>query len=252
MNEKPLRAYAVWDRPTRWFHWINVLAIVGLMGIGIVLLNAKILGVSTPGKILLKETHVWVGYVFAINLAIRIIWGFMGNRYARWRSILPGGAGYVRSVRDYAADFSNKRPNRYLGHNPLGRLSVAVLFLLLVTQASAGLILAGTDIFYPPFGHWIAEWIAADGVDPASLMPYAKDTYNMQAYQEMRAFRDPVITTHVYVFYGLLAVIVAHVAAVIVTEIREGGSLVSALFTGRKILSGTPVDYEESGDQKDG
>jgi cytochrome b len=36
--------------------------------------------------------------------------------------------------------------------------------------------------------------------------------------------------------------VVMHVAAVIVTEVREGGSIITAMFTGRKIISGRPVD----------
>jgi hypothetical protein len=33
--------------------------------------------------------------------------------------------------------------------------------------------------------------------------------------------------------------------AMVVTEIREGGSLVSAMFTGRKILAGRPADADD-------
>jgi len=36
-------------------------------------------------------------------------------------------------------------------------------------------LLAGTDLLYPPIGAWIAERIAAQGVDPAALVPYAKE-----------------------------------------------------------------------------
>ena len=28
------KEYAAWDAPTRWFHWINVLAVIGLVGTG--------------------------------------------------------------------------------------------------------------------------------------------------------------------------------------------------------------------------
>ena len=34
-----LHAYYVWDAPTRWFHWINALSVLGLIIIGIILLN---------------------------------------------------------------------------------------------------------------------------------------------------------------------------------------------------------------------
>ena len=53
-----LKEYPVWDRTTRWFHWINALTIIGLIGVGLMILYAKALGVSTDGKILLKTIHV--------------------------------------------------------------------------------------------------------------------------------------------------------------------------------------------------
>ena len=43
---------------------------------------------------------------------------------------------------------------------------MSLLFLLLLVQAATGLVLAGTDLFWPPFGRLFAEWIAAGGVDP--------------------------------------------------------------------------------------
>ena len=78
MSNEQLKVYDVWDKPTRWFHWINVLALLGLIGLGLVILNANALGIATQGKILLKESHVWVGYVFVCNLVFRLFWGFFG------------------------------------------------------------------------------------------------------------------------------------------------------------------------------
>lgn len=106
-------------------------------------------------------------------------------------------------------------------------------------------MLAGTDIFYPPIGSWIAAWIAAPGVDPATLMPYAKETYDAVAYEAMRDFRKPFITVHYYGFYVLLGLILIHILAVVITELREGGNLISAMFTGKKVLSQTPADQTE-------
>ena len=237
-----LKAYLVWDANIRWFHWINLLCILGLIAVGVAILNAKGLGVSTEGKILLKTVHVWIGYVFALNLLWRLIWAFIGGQHARWRAILPGGHGYMDELRAYLAALKTGRPRQYLGHNPLGRIAVTLLLFLLVTQAVTGLVLAGTDLFYPPIGSWIAAWIAGSGVDPATLMPYAKETYDMVAYEAMRAFRKPFITVHYYGFYVLLAVILIHVLAVVMTELREGGNLISAMFSGKKVLDQTPVD----------
>ncbi|TJY58843.1 cytochrome b/b6 domain-containing protein [Sinimarinibacterium sp. CAU 1509] len=237
-----IKSYRVWDGPTRWFHWINVVCVIGLMGVGLVILNGGALGVSTPGKVALKTLHVWLGYGFALNIVWRILWAFLGNPYARWRQMLPGGPGFLHSVRSYTAAFIAGHPDQYLGHNPLGRVGVSILFLLIMIQAVTGLVLAGTDIFYPPFGNWVAHSIAAPGVDPTTLQPYSPDMYNKAAYDSMRAVRKPFALTHLYAFYVLAVAAVLHIAAVVLTELREGGSIISAMFTGRKLLSKKPAD----------
>ncbi len=240
-----LKSYFVWDANTRWFHWINVVCVLSLIAVAVAILNAKALGVSTEGKILLKTVHVLIGYVFTVNLLWRLIWAFIGSPTARWGAILPIGSGYLKEVRAYIASFKAGQPRQYLGHNPLGRIAVTLLLFLLLAQAITGLVVAGTDIFYPPIGSWVAEWIAAPGVDPGTLMPYAKETYNMVAYDEMRAFRKPFITVHYYGFYVLLGVIAVHILAVVVAEIKEGNNLISAMFNGKKVLNETPVDLPE-------
>ena len=68
MTQMNLQSYAVWDRPTRWFHWINFACVVALAAIGTAILYDKELGVTDGGKILLKTTHVWFGYVFATRI----------------------------------------------------------------------------------------------------------------------------------------------------------------------------------------
>jgi cytochrome b len=242
-----LQAYGVWDAPTRWFHWINALCVIGLAVVGYLILHAKGLDIPNSGKVTLKTIHTWVGYVFVLNLLWRFVWAFLGNRYAQWHAMLPGGPGYLHAARSYASSFLAGHPQHYLGHNPLARLGVAVLFALMMIQGVTGLVLAGTDIFYPPFGHWIAQWIAAPGVDPATLVPYAPDMYDATAHESMRALRKPFAVVHLYSFYLLVAMVVVHVAAVVVTELREGGSIVSAMFTGRKILAGRPEDDDLGG-----
>ena len=234
--------YKIWDSGVRWFHWINVLCVIGLIAVGVVILNAKLLGVSTEGKILLKTIHVWIGYVFALNLSWRIIWAFIGERYSRWSAFLPFRRGYVKETGDYLTGFSRGLQKQYLGHNPLGRLAVTLLIFLLLVQAITGLVLAGTDIYYPPIGSWIANWIAAPGVDAATLIPYSKELYDPELYKAMRSFRKPFITIHYYGFYILLVFIVIHIFAVVVTELKEGVNLISAMFSGNKTLTKPPED----------
>ena len=239
---EPLVAYRVWDAPTRWFHWINALAVLGLIVVGTVILFDNSLGMSPAGKVTAKTIHVWIGYVMILNLLWRFVWAFFGNRYARWRAILPGGPGYVAAAQAYVSAFLAGEPKHYLGHNPIGRIAVLVILVLLVIQAVTGLVLAGTDIFYPPFGSWIAHWVAAPNIDPATLTPLTRDLMDKSAYGAMRAFRSPFAEIHELVFYLLLAMIALHIIAVVATELREGGALVSAMLTGRKIIRGRPED----------
>ena len=55
--------YLAWDAPTRWFHWINALAVLGLIATGLVILTGNQLGLSAEGKIALKRVHISFGYV---------------------------------------------------------------------------------------------------------------------------------------------------------------------------------------------
>lgn len=234
--------YLAWDAPTRWFHWINAIAVLGLMATGTAILSDDALGISATGKVFLKSIHVSFGYVMAVNLLWRFVWAFFGNRYARWRAILPAGPGFVPASRAYVASFLTGEPQQYVGHNPLARIGVSLLFLLLLVQVVTGLVLAGTDLFWPPFGHLFAGWIVAPGADPGAVQPGASDLIDKAAYQAMREFRGPFVEVHEIAFYALAVAVVVHLIAVVLTELHEGGSITSAMFTGRKILTRKPPD----------
>ena len=237
-----LKSYPVWDRPTRWFHWINFVCVVALAAIGTAILFDSELGVTDGGKILLKTTHVWFGYVFAVNLAWRFAWAFIGNRHASWSAILPFRTGYGAALKTYLSGLIGGDVRPYLGHNPVARAMVSIFFFLLMLQAMTGLVLAGTDIYYPPFGRWIASWIAAPGIDPSTIVPYDKTGIDPNSWEAMRSLRSAFLTVHYWNFYALLFAIVIHIAGVVGTELREGGGIVSAMLTGRKVFDGEPTD----------
>lgn len=237
-------AYPVWDRTVRIFHWVNVLCVLVLIAIGVAILNSKILGVSTDGKVLLKTIHVYVGYVFAINLAWRLIWGFFGNRYSRWRAILPFNAEHRAQLTAMRNGTKMGKPVGFLGHTPIARLMVGLLFVIMSAQAITGLVLAGTDVYMPPFGNMVKESIAIGATAVEFITPYSKDGIDEVAYKEMRDIRKPFITVHYYAFYTLLAAIFLHLLGVIVSEVREKNGLVSAMFTGKKVFTEKPFDAE--------
>ena len=123
-----MKKVRVWDLPVRLFHW--TLAILIVMAI----VTQQIGGNA-------MEWHFRIGYAVLTLVSFRIIWGLIGPRYARFSSFLHGPstiAGYIRGGK--AALKAN-----YLGHNPLGSLSVFALLGVVLAQAVSGLF-ANDDI----------------------------------------------------------------------------------------------------------
>jgi cytochrome b len=221
---------------------------MGLIFVGLAIFYNKDLGVSAEGKILLKTIHVYIGYVFSVNLLLRISgFFFSSNKFSHWKAIIPFGKAHRLSLKSFVKGSKAGNPANYLGHNPIARIMVAFLFVLLAAQATTGLMLAGTDLYYPPFGNTIAGWVAEkdDNNQIKKVSLGSKDNVDPEAYKEMRVFRKPFITVHVYVFYLLLIAIFLHIAAVAIAEVRECSGLVSAMFTGKKVFSKKPVDLDD-------
>lgn len=233
----PLIKTFVWSKNIRLFHWLNVLSVLLLIIVGSIIYFAKDIGVSTDGKILLKTIHVFIGYVFAVNLIFRIILGFIGKSFERWGNTLP----FNKTFRQELTAFKQDKNKAFKGHNPLGKLMVAALMLSLTVQMVSGLVIAGTDIYYPPFGQHFAKSIAVDKNQIALIKPYSKENVDAVAYKEMRSFRKPFITAHVYSFYFLLLLIPLHILGVFIAERRDKHSIVSSMIHGYKYL---PEDKE--------
>ena len=241
-----LQYHNVWPLSTRLFHWINVITILGLIAVGTAILNSKTLGITGDAKILLKTIHVYIGYVFASNLIWRLIGGFRSNKFSRWTAITPFHKGYWTSLTTYIAAARAGKPQTYLGHNPVAKLMVTALFIILTTQAVTGLVLAGTDVYMPPFGNNIKQWVAEKDASGNAVMIKAgsKKGVDKEAYADMRAFRKPFIGTHYTTFYILLAAVFLHILFVIIAEIKERNGLISAMFTGKKVISKEPEDID--------
>ncbi|MCG8380188.1 MAG: cytochrome b/b6 domain-containing protein [Proteobacteria bacterium] len=245
--EPKLQQFKVWDRTTRVFHWINVVSVFSLIILGTMILNAKTLGIEGESKLLLKTIHAYVGYVFAINLLWRFVWAFSGNYYAQWRQFLPVEKGYIKSLKDHISNYFSGEKQQYIGHNPPGKLIITLFFLVLTMQVLTGLTIAGTDLYKPPFGSYFAEWVTEGEPNRLNhLRPGDKTNVVEEAYLEMRNFRKPFITLHIYGFYILLILVPIHVVGVIAGELREQNGLISSMITGNKILSDEPKDKKST------
>ena len=95
------------------------------------------------------------------------------------------------------------------------------------------------------FGRYLSSTLNSfDPKDPAFrvIQPGASELIDKAAYQSMRNFRAPFVEIHEIAFYLIAIAVVLHLIAVVVTEIHEGGTITSAMFTGRKTLTRKPPD----------
>ncbi|MEL4237379.1 cytochrome b/b6 domain-containing protein [Shewanella xiamenensis] len=237
-----IQSYPVWDRPTRLFHWINVILVLALLIVGGMMMFRSDLGITElSGKIGLKTLHVIIGYGFAINLLIRLVWGFMGNKYARFSHMFPN-ANSKAELQSYKAELAAGKNPQYLGHNPKGKFAVLAIMLLLVTIMITGLIRAGTDIYYPPLGSAVQQYLAATNVDPSSLQPYDATGVDTDKANVIKPIKGLVGEVHVYAVYLLMLLIMLHVFAVVYTEVKRQPGIISAMFSGKKLIQGQPKD----------
>ena len=113
----------VWDAPTRWFHWINVVLVSVVAASGFFFMYRESFQVSGgEAKMALKAAHTWVGYAFVINLAARLVWAFRGNPNARWRAIVPDRAA-LRQIGAELRGLARRERVKHLVRSPVSRLS---------------------------------------------------------------------------------------------------------------------------------
>lgn len=87
--------------------------------------------------------HEVIGYASAAIVAARLLWGFAGNRYARFSHFVRGPGPTVQYLRAVAQG----RAVRHLGHNPLGAAMVLALLSCVGLLAVSGWAL-GTDLLW--------------------------------------------------------------------------------------------------------
>ncbi len=239
MADRALATHKVWDAPTRWFHWINVVCVFALLSQGFLYAYRELLSIQgNEPKFALMTLHVWVGYVFVTNLTIRIVWSFFGNRHARWRSVLPGRRTFAAAVPEFRALMA-RRPYIFVGRSPISRLTVTALFAALILQAGTGLTRAGIDLYYPPVGPIVAAFIAKPGVDPAEMTwRNAQDTIDGYRYGYVRPIKFLAGDIHRYNAYLLIVLIILHILTSVLTEVRQTSGVISAMFSGRVTAAG--------------
>lgn len=114
----PPRTVRVWDPVVRLIHWTVVVAVS---------LNLFIL---KPGRLY----HRYVGYVVIGAVSIRLVWGFVGTRHARFSDFFPTPGRLIPYVK---ALLRGEEP-RHIGHNPAAAVMMLALLVLLLATGITG------------------------------------------------------------------------------------------------------------------
>lgn len=121
----------VWDLPVRIFHWALAL---GFTAAAIISLG---LGEDSP----LFPYHSIIGLTLGVMVILRIIWGFVGTRHARFSAFAFGPGAVVRYLRGIATGSKH----RDVGHNPASAYAIFAMLALVLGMGITGYLMATGD-----------------------------------------------------------------------------------------------------------
>jgi cytochrome b len=179
----------VWDLPLRLFHWLLFSAVA----------TAAVSGFLLPLNWL--NLHLAAGTAVIALLLFRLVWGFTGSTFSRFRSFLFSPSQTLAYLKGILAGTAPHHD----GHNPVGAVMIFSLLGCLALIAATGLLALG----------------GAEKQGP--LRAFA-------SFAAGSAARE----IHALAAYALLVLVAGHIAGVIVESRRSGINLARAMVTGRK------------------
>lgn len=125
----------VWDPFVRLFHWSLVASFA-------------VAWLTHEGD--LGWLHQWAGYAAGALVLMRLLWGIVGTRYARFSHFIH----HPSTVLAYLGDIATGREARHVGHNPAGGAMVVALLCGMLATAVTGWMMT-TDTWYG------VDWVQA-------------------------------------------------------------------------------------------
>lgn len=183
MKENEVR---VWDIFVRFFHWALAAGFF----------------VAYLSEDELMGLHTFAGYSVLLLIGLRLIWGFIGTRHARFTDFVKRPS----EVGAYLKDVFSFRARRYLGHNPAGGAMIVLMLIALLVTGISGM----------------ATYAAEEGAGP--LAGLISQGTGGELFEEVH---------EVFANFTLLLVFV-HVGGVLVESLLHRENLVRAMLTGRK------------------
>ena len=205
----------VWDPIVRLIHWVLVAAFIVAYATGDDWL--------TP--------HVWSGYIAGGAVALRLVWGLIGTKHARFTDFVYG----PQAVKAYLVSLVTFSARRYVGHSPAGGVMIVLLLATMAVTAVTGLVLYGGAEQAGPLAP-----IVAPRLDPSQAPGRARTIVGDSDDEDhargvKRGEREHALEEAHEFFADLtLFLVLIHVAGVLVMSLAHRENLVRAMVTGRK------------------
>jgi cytochrome b len=116
----------IWDLPTRIFHWALTFSVLFAYALPMV---------ARRGSVLFG-IHIVCGVIAGLLLLWRLVWGCIGSKHARFRSLLFS----MTEVKGYVMSVVRGTRTHYAGHNPGSALVIWGMFAFLVVVLVSGLL----------------------------------------------------------------------------------------------------------------
>ena len=163
--------------------------------------------------------HAYAGYGVLGVVSLRLLWGFVGTRHARFASFLRGPGVTLA----YLSAFARGRPAHYLGHNPAGGWMILALLMMLALTSWTGLETYGAQGYGP-----LAQ------SSPAPVVAQASDAAPKRGKRRRGARERFWKDLHEGFANVTLLLVLLHVAGAVVSSIVHRENLVKAMWTGDK------------------
>lgn len=121
-NIPKTRQVRVWDILVRVTHWAVAAGI-----------TANLLFTEEG-----SELHQYVGYTVVGLVIVRLLWGLVGTRYARFSDFFPTSSRIKRHLSDLSA---RRMDEQHLGHNPLAAIMMLLLWAVIIGLGESGYLM---------------------------------------------------------------------------------------------------------------
>lgn len=215
-DSTPDRLVRVWDPLVRITHWVLVVSFFIAYFIESDFLTL----------------HVWAGYAAGVVVVLRVIWGFVGPRHARFSDFLYG----PREVWRYLLDLIAFRARRYVGHSPAGGAMAVALLLAMAATVWSGLELYAVEENAGPLAGMSTAQVSGVGLAVGMHAHADEDQRNREEEDEGLGDNTSGLwkEMHEALANFMLALVVLHIAGVVLASVVHGENLTGSMVTGYK------------------